>query len=255
MAERGDVFLREVDEEVRREQLYKLWERYGLYFVAVALMILVGIGGTKWWQYRQTSVAEAAGERYDAAARLASTGKAEDVAKAFSGIIGDAPTGYAVLARLRVAGGLAVAGKPAEALVHYDGLAKDASVDQMLRDYAAVQAAMLRVDSADWSEMETRLAPLVGGSSPWRHMAREVQALAAIKAGKTDDARKHLEALLGERSLPPSMLERVQLLLTVLTDQAAKPTPAPSAAPSAPATQPVVPTADTAKTPTPAPKK
>lgn len=255
MAERGDVFLREVDEEVRREQLYKLWERYGLYFVAVAMLIVVGIGGVKWWQYRQATLAEAAGERYEAAARLASAGKAEDITKAFSGIIGDAPKGYGVLARLRVAGGLAASGKPAEALAQFEALAKDATVDQVLRDYAAVQAAMLRVDTAAWAEMETRLASLVAGTSPWRHMAREVQALAAIRAGKTDDARKHLEALLGERTLPPSMLERVQLMLTVLTDQAAKPAPAPSAAPPTPGKPPAAPSQDAVKATTPAPKK
>jgi len=50
-------------------------------------------------------------------------------------------------------------------------------------------------------------------------MAREVMALAAMKAGKTDEARKYLESLLGDRTTPPSMMDRVQILLGVLTDQ------------------------------------
>ena len=255
MADRGDVFLREVDEEVRREQLYKLWQRYGLYFVAVALLIVFGVGGVKWWQHRQASISESAGERYEAAARLASTGKSEDVAKAFSSIVGDAPKGYSVLARLRVAGALAASGKPAEALPHYDALAADASVDQILRDYAAVQSAMLRVDSADWEEMEKRLSPLLAATSPWRHMAREVRAFAAVKAGKSDEARKQLDMLLGERTLPPSMVERVQLLLTVLTDQdVVKATPPATPGSSTPGT-PGVPSQDAGKTSTPEPKK
>ena len=255
MADRGDVFLREVDEEVRREQLYRLWQRYGLYFVAGALLIVFGVGGVKWWQYRQASIAEAGGERYEAAARLAGTGKSEDVAKAFSSIVGDAPKGYAVLARLRVAGALAASGKPAESLPHYDALANDTSVDQVLRDYAAVQSAMLRVDSADWEEMEKRLAPLLSATSPWRHMAREVRAFAAVKAGKSDEARKQLDMLLGERTLPPSMVERVQLLLTVLTDQdVAKATPPTTSSTPKPGTA-ATPGQDTVKTPTPEPKK
>lgn len=256
MAERGDVFLREVDEDVRREQLAKLWERFGLYIVAVAVLIVVGIGGVKWWQYRQASLSEAAGERFEAAARIASSGKPEDITKAFSGIITNAPQGYSVLARMRVAGSLAASGKPAEALAEYEALAKDTAIDPILRDYASLQAAMLRVDSADAAEMQTRLAPLTTATSPWRHMAREVQALAAIKAGKTDEARKHLEALLGERTLPPTMLERVQLLLSVLTDQAAAPpAPSPSAAPPTAAPAPAVPKDAAVKAPTPEPKK
>lgn len=255
MADRGDVFLREVDEEVRREQLYKLWQRYGLLIVAIAIAIVGGVGGVKWWQHRQASITEAAGDRYEAAARAASTGNPEDVVKAFSGIVGDAPKGYAILARLRIAGTLAASGKSTEALTHYDALANDTSADQVLRDYAALQAAMLRVDSADWDEMEKRLAPLLAATSPWRHMAREVRAFAAVKAGKTEEARKQLEALLGERTLPPSMTDRVQLLLTVLTDQdVAKAAPV-SVSPSPTPGAPVAPSQGAVKTPTPAQKK
>ena len=49
MADRGDTFLREVDEELRREQLKRLWDRYGIYFVALGALLLPGIGGWQWW--------------------------------------------------------------------------------------------------------------------------------------------------------------------------------------------------------------
>ena len=37
----ADIF-HEVDEEVRREQLKKLWERYSVYFIAAAVLFVAG---------------------------------------------------------------------------------------------------------------------------------------------------------------------------------------------------------------------
>ena len=38
-----DIF-HEVDEEVRRERLQKLWERYSIYIIALAVLIVAGVG-------------------------------------------------------------------------------------------------------------------------------------------------------------------------------------------------------------------
>jgi hypothetical protein len=252
MADRGDVFLREVDEELRREQITKLFERYGVYIIGVAVLILVGIGGTKWWQYRTAAEAEATGARFHAAAQLAAAGKSDEALASLSAITADGGDGYRALARLRAAGGLSVQGKTAEAVARYEALAADAKAEPLLRDYATLQAALSKSDSADWAEMETRLGPLLAGTSPWRSFAREARALSAMKAGKSDIARQELESLLGDRTVPAALGERVQLLLVVLTDQeAAKAAPQPAPAPAGSAT----PAPTTGKSPPPATKK
>jgi len=40
----ADIF-QEVDEEVRREQLQKLWQRYGHFAIAGCILIVVAVGG------------------------------------------------------------------------------------------------------------------------------------------------------------------------------------------------------------------
>jgi hypothetical protein len=40
----------EVDEDVRRDQLKKLWEQYSIYIVAGAFLIVAAVGG--WRGYR-----------------------------------------------------------------------------------------------------------------------------------------------------------------------------------------------------------
>jgi hypothetical protein len=221
MADRCDTFLREVDEEMRREQMRRIWDRYGIAIIAVAVLILAGVGGYRYWTYRQASLAETAGQRFEAAAALASEGKTEEASKAFSAIAAETSDGYRTLARLRMAAALAGAGKRAEAAAAYEGIAGDRATDPLLAEFSTLQAAVLRSDTTDWTDLQNRLSPLLSGSSPWRGAAREAVALAAVRAGNTAEARKQLELLLADRTAAPAILDRAQLLLTVLTDQEA----------------------------------
>jgi hypothetical protein len=218
MADQTDSFLREVQEDIRRERLVAIWSRYGTYIVAAAVLLVAAVGAYKFAEHRRIQSTEAAAARFEDAVRLATAGKQDAAEKAFAEIAGDAPRGYAALARIRATGLLAKAGKTGEAIAAYDALAKDASLDDLLRDYASLQAAMLRVDSADWTEMQNRLNDLTNDKNPWRASARELLGMAAYKAGKTEEARKAFSQLLSDRSTPPSLIERSQLMLGMLAE-------------------------------------
>jgi len=70
MADRTDTFIREVEEDLRREQFLRLWQRYGTYAVAAAVLLVLAIAGYKYREYDRITTAEASGARYEAAARL-----------------------------------------------------------------------------------------------------------------------------------------------------------------------------------------
>ena len=76
-------------------------------------------------------------------------------------------------------------------------------LDPLLADYARLQAATLRLDSANWTEMQNRLNDLAAEGNAWRFSARELLGLAAQKAGKTQEARTQFQLLL-ERSQYPA---------------------------------------------------
>ena len=127
------------------------------------------------------------------------------------------------------------AGKSAEALASYEQLANSSNADPLLRDYARLQAASLRAGQADWTEMQNRLNPLIGDKSPWRYFARELLAVAALKAGKTAEARSTLESMVADPVVPASLAERARQMMSqvVAAEQAALPAPPPE--PDAPA--------------------
>jgi hypothetical protein len=244
MAEQQDSIFREIDEEMRREQILKIWKEYGTYIIGAVAAIVLGVGGYQAYLHQKKVAIEASGTSYDAAAQLIANGKADEATAALEKIAKSGPAGYATLSQLRLAAAAAKAGKTDAAVSAYDALAKDNATDRLLADFARLQAASLRLDVADWTEMQNRLIDLSDNANPWRYSAREMMGLAALKNGQIEQARKFNEVLLGERKVPPSILERVKVMMaTIIATELAAPTPVPAATPA--------PKAEATKTPEP----
>ena len=212
MAQQDDGFLREIEEEIRRERLEKIWRQYGTYIIAAAALIVVGVFGFKYMESRQIAAAQSQGARYEEALALASENKEGSATKEFE-TISKGSGGYAQLAQLHLAGLLMKDGKKKEALGVYEALAKDGGADELLRNFAKLQAAALSLDQADFTEMQNRLNPLIGDESAFRYSARELLGLAAFKAGKTNEARLLLTPLMVDQKTPQSIVERAQIVL------------------------------------------
>ena len=213
-----DIF-HEVDEEVRREQLKKLWEHYGGYLIAACVVVVVGVGawrGYEWWQAKQAAQSGAA---FEQAVTLAESGKHAEAAAAFAKLSADGTAGYRVLARLREAAELATTDRKA-AIAAYDAIATDNRVGQVVQDIAAVRAGYLLVDSAPYSEILQRLEPATVPDRAFRHSAREILALSAWKAGDVSAARRWTEMIMGDPQTPPGPRSRAQMLSELIAASA-----------------------------------
>jgi hypothetical protein len=210
----ADIF-HEVDEEVRKEQLKKLWDRYGIFAIALAVLIVVGVAGWRGYQYWETRKSTEAGAQFERAATLAAENKNTEAEAAFAKIASEAPGGYRTLARLRAAATLSDTDVK-RAAAAYDEIAADRSVDPSLRDAAALRAGILLVDSAPLDEMRRRLDPLAEPGRTFRHTAREMLALSAWRNGDTAAARKYIDALVGDAETPQGTRARVEVLSAVI---------------------------------------
>ena len=252
MANNEDTLIREVEEELRRERMQELWNRYGTYFLIAAIALVAAVWGVRFYNDRKAAAAAAAGASFNEALQLAEKSKAEEARAAFEKIASGGPAGYAALARLQLAAAAAKAGDRAKAATEYAALADDKGADATLRSLAALNLAMLKVGDGAFTEVENRLNDLAADTSPWRSNAREMIAVGALKAGQTEKARSALERILADAEAPPSVRERSQILLggIVAADLASVAKPAataPAATPPAAAPQ-----APAAATPTPA---
>jgi hypothetical protein len=210
----SDIF-QEVDEEIRRERLRKIWERWGHYIVAAAVLVVIAIGGWRVWEWYDAKQAAEAGTAFESALSLSEAGKHDEAEAAFTKIAAEAPYGYRTLARLRLAAELALRDKPA-AIRTYDGLANDTSLNQTFRDLATVRGALLSVDTAPFAELQARLEPLTASDRPFRHSARELIALSAWRAGDMGNARRWYETISNDTATPQSTRLRVEMLMAVI---------------------------------------
>jgi hypothetical protein len=206
----SDIF-QEVDEEVRREQLKKLWERYGNYIIAGCLLILIAIGGWRGYEWWQTRKADEAGAAFEQAVTLAETGKHQEAEAAFAKLAADGTAGYRVLARLREAAELGRTDRNA-ALKAYDELAADNGAGRVMQDLAALRAGYLLVDSSPYADLRARLEPLTGADRVFRHSARELLALSAWKAGDMGAARQWTNMITGDPQTPAGARSRAEVL-------------------------------------------
>ncbi len=233
MADDGDSLLREVDEELRREKMERFWQRYNGLILGAAAVVIAGVAGYKFLENRRLSATYTAGSQFNAAVELANQNKREEAIKAFQNIAETGPHGYASLAKLHIAGAYVKDGKTAEAVAAFDALASDPSVDQLLKNFAQLQAASLRMDQADFTEMQNRLNSLTGDSSPYKVSARELLGFAAFKAGKLEEARKLLEPLLIDPNATRAIQDRIKVVMAEITAAELAKEPASGAAPQA----------------------
>ncbi len=203
----SDIF-REIDEELRRDNLQQLWAHYGRYVIGLAVAAVIVTAGVVGWRQYQLHQREAEGLRYAAALDLARQGKNAEAADAFAVLAKSAGGGRASLARLAEAVAKSQAGDADGAAAIYDQIAADGGADSIFRDVATLISARYALDKGDPKAAMTRLAPLTAATSPWRGLALELTAAAELKAGDTAKARSDFDALAKDESVSQGIRQR-----------------------------------------------
>ena len=209
----SDIF-QEVDEEVRREQLKKLWERYGHHAVAAAILLVAAVAawrGYEWWEAKKAAESGAA---FEAATTLAEAGKRSEAEAAFAKVAADGTTGYRHLARMREAAELAQT-DPKAAIAAYDQITADGAVGPVLQDLAALRAGGLLIDAGSLAEAQRKLEPLAAAERAFRYTARELLVLAAWRAGDSAAVKRWSDMILTDAQTPASTRSRVEMLMAL----------------------------------------
>jgi hypothetical protein len=205
----------EVDEEVRREQLQKLWQKYSIHVIAAALLVIAAVGGWRGYQYLEGKKAAEAGGAFNKAVELSEQGKHTEAEAAFNDLVAKAPAGYRMMARFRAAA--EVANKdPQAAAKMFDDLAADNSIGPELQALARIRAAGQLVDTASYADMLRRLEPDAAVGQTFRHAARELLALSAFRVNDSTATRKWLDEIELDAETPPSMRSRAEALQALL---------------------------------------
>lgn len=208
-------FIEEVDEDVRRDRMEALWKRYSPVAIGAVVLLLLAVAGHQVWKSWETDKANAAATAFTAALNQAQAGKPAEAAQALADLSKTAPKGYAQIARFQQAALLVEAKDVTGAIAVYDAIAADSGVEAAFRDLARYLAVFHGFDVMDADQMRGRLA-VIKPDSPWSANARELQALADLKGGNSEAARKQLTALADDPLVPAGLRGRAAELLAAL---------------------------------------
>jgi hypothetical protein len=231
----SDIF-KEVDEDIRREQLGKLWDRFGPYVLGIAVLIVAVTAGYRGWVYWQDRQAQATGDRFLAAVQLAADGKHDDAIKALDALSKDGHGAYPTLARFRIAGEEADAGDTKGAVGEFDAIAADNSAPAEIRSMARLRSALLLVDTSTVADLQQRIGDMAATGNQWRAVAREILGLAAWRSGDFTAARQYYTDIASDTDAPQEAHQRAALMLGLISaklGQPAAPADTTGAAPDA----------------------
>ncbi len=217
MVDQNDSFIREVNEELRSDQVRNAWKRYSSIIIGAAVVIVLGTAGHRLWTHWDSTQASDAGDKFLAALTLADQGKRDEAEAALQALEQDGYGAYGILARFRAASVLAEKGDPAGAVASFKTIGDDASIPDAVRNTAKVRAAWLLVDTGSYEEVSAMVEAMATPTNAMRHAAREALGLAAYKAGDMTRAREWFEQINEDAEAPRNVANRAQMMLDNIT--------------------------------------
>lgn len=198
----NDTFLREVDENLRRDQMRDFGKKYGKWLIVAVILFLLASGGIIWWQQHKKDQAAAQVEQLADTYRAIGTG---DIAKAqqqldqLSNSSGKAIRASALFTRAA----LAIEKNDSKtAIAKYREIAGEGSFPAPYRDAATIRLTALEFDKIKPDEVIARVKPLAVPGNPWFGSAGEMTAMALIKQGKKPEAGRLFAAIAKDKSVP-----------------------------------------------------
>lgn len=220
--ETSETFIREVDENLRRDQAEAVFKRYGKWFIAAAVLLLVAVAVWLFWRNQQAEQAAANSEQYAAILADVAQGKTgNDIAQRLDTLAAEGNGSMTGAARLTRAALALQQSDRATATAQYRQLIDDKSVPQTVRDTATIRLTQLEFDTLQPQQVIERLAPLATKESAWYGSAGELTALAMLKANRRREATSLLNGISADTNVPASIRARAEQLASGLAIPAA----------------------------------
>ena len=218
----SEAFLREVDEDLRRDQAQAFAKRYATIIAGAVLLFLAGIGGWLYWQDRQSKIAGADSETLTAAMDDIVAKRTATVGPSLDKLTNSPSEGIATEAKLAQASVALAGGNRASAIAIYRSVADDSGLAQPFRDLANLRLVTLEFDSIKPEAVIARLEPLAKPGTPWFGSAGELTAMAMLKQGRKAEAGRLFAAIAADNDGPDTIRSRaVQIAGTLGVDATA----------------------------------
>lgn len=218
----AEAFVREVDENLRRDQAQDFLKKNGPWIAGAVLLFLAAVAGWLYWQDRQVKQAEAQTERLNAVMGQIGAGQLAAAEKALPDLAESEADGVRAATRLtRAAVALDKADRKA-AIAEYKAIIEDSGLARPYRDLATIRLTALEFDQLKPEEVIARLKPLAEKGNPWFGSAGELTAMAMLKLNRRQEAGRLFAAIAADDTVPDTIRSRaVQIAGTLGIDATA----------------------------------
>ena len=218
----GETFLREVDENLRRDQLQDMAKKYGAWIGAAVVLLLVAVGGWIYWQDRQENAAAQDSEVLAQIYADIGAGRVANVPQRLDALAVESDGALKASAMLARAAVAVEQNDRAAATAKFNQVAADEDLPQPYRDLGLIRATAMEFDTMRPEQVIARLQPLTKPGNPWFGSAGELTAMAMIKQGKKLEAGRLFAAIAADQQVPESIRARsVQIAGTLGVDASA----------------------------------
>jgi len=211
-----EAFLREVDDELRRDQMTTLWQRYGKLAIVGIALFLVALAAFLWWRAEAVRKNEAQAEQLSVALADVQGGRKAEAEQKFAALAAEGTSGYRASALLSKAALAEGRGDKKAALSALASVAADEALPQAYRDLATIKQSMIDFDDVKPQVIVDRLKPLAVEGEPFFGTAGELTAIAYIKLNRGAEAGRLLAAIAKDPTAPETLRSRVIRLAAML---------------------------------------
>ena len=218
----NDTFLKEVDENLRRDRMQDFFKSYGKWIAAAVVLFLGAVGGWIYWEEHRGQRSAEQSEQLHAVLTDIASGKRQTVPQRIAELEKSHSDVVRASATLTDAAFALEQNNRAAAIAKYRAMVGDESLAQPFRDVATIRLTALEFDGIKPEEVIARLEPLAKAGNPWFGSAGEMTALALMKQNKNAQAGRLFAAVAADNQVPSSIRSRaVQVAGTLGVDASA----------------------------------
>lgn len=204
----NETFYREVDEELRRQQMKSFWQRYGIALAIGLALLLAAVAGYLWWRAEQRKAAEREAEMLVSTVTQLGENRPAGTKAKIDQLAQSPREGYRAAALFTRAGVHLAEGREPQAIATYREIATNDDFPAPYRDMALIRQTVLEYDRLQPAQVVARLRPLAAEGSPWRGTAGELVGAALMKQGKAKEAAPIFAGIAKDQTVPESIRAR-----------------------------------------------
>lgn len=203
---------REIDEELEKENLKKLWNKYKTLIISIIIIIIVSTSSFVIYKNTKMEQEQASADLYLSAIKSSNP---QDMISSLEEALPNLKGGYKQIASLQIAA-LKLQVNKEEGLSALKSIMDNKKFNEEYRNLARIQYIGQLINEGDVNELKSALEPLLKGENSWQGVALELRANIALREKDEAEAKKYLEQIISSSNISPTEKKRASEILTIL---------------------------------------